>query len=207
MGHVASSCSFLMAKSVAQGLCCKKETMLMWSLWDCAILWLLQNPMGHVISSCSTLMVKSVVIAKGDTIHLIPLALCSGAQELEGQINHVASQMSAFVAKWGSREWRFKVLNLPLNPRSVAIGKVISWSSKNGIQSHLSWDQCDFTESPHQNLAVYCRWIGSSLMLVSSRSWHYTTTIVFGEGTLPELREFNSIWHLTRITLWVIGLW
>ena len=55
--------------------------------------------MGHVASSCSTLMVRSLVIAKGDTIHLIPLALCSGGQELEGRINHVASQMSAFVAK------------------------------------------------------------------------------------------------------------
>ena len=31
--------------------------------------------MGRVASSWSTFMVKSVVIAKGETIHLIPLAL------------------------------------------------------------------------------------------------------------------------------------
>lgn len=68
--------------------------------------------MGHVASSCSTLMVKSLVIAKGDIIHLIPLALCSGGQELEGRINHVASQMSAFVAKRVSCEWCFKFLNM-----------------------------------------------------------------------------------------------
>ena len=86
-----------------------------------------------------------------------------------------------------------------LQTQGVAIGKVISWSFKNGIRRHLSGDQCDFTESPDQNLAVYCMWIGSSLMLVSSRSWHYTTTIVFGEVTLPDLREFNSIWHLQEL--------
>jgi len=94
-----------MAKSVAQGLCCKKEAMLMWSFWDCVTLFLLQNPNGPCCFFCSTLTVKSLVIAKGDlTIHVIPLALCSGGQESEGRINHVPSQMSAFVAKRVSHE-------------------------------------------------------------------------------------------------------